>query len=193
MATAAEPLTIAVPPAVDEPLYEVVDGQRVELPEDGQGALIASLLASAMGQFPRVRACGRMLIRMLFRLSHDGPQRRPDVAYVSYARWPKGRPIPPGDTWDVVPELAIEVVSPSNTAAGIVEKLRDYFAAGVGRVWVIYPEERLVHVYRSLLEMRGVGADGVLDGEDVLPGLRLPVAELFEDAEPADAPGGHAG
>jgi Uma2 family endonuclease len=88
----------------------------------------------------------------------------------------------------VVPDLAIEVISPTNTAADVLVKVRDYFRAGVRRVWVIYPVEGEVYAYESPTVIRVLQRGDELDGEDVLPGFRLPLATLFED-EPAPPPG----
>ena len=63
---------------------------------------------------------------------------------------------------------------------------QEYFQAGVRRVWVVYPTERLVYAYASPTGLRVLGAAESLDGEDVLPGLRLPVADLFEDTAGAE-------
>jgi len=78
------------------------------------------------------------------------------------------------------PDLAIEVVSLSNTASGIHAKVADYLAAGTRLVWVVDPEAETVTVYASLLAPRAhvVGQD--LDGGDVLPGFRVGVEEIFE-------------
>lgn len=169
--------------STEEPLYEVVNGQKVELPPMGaMEVLMATLLTGELNNFAKAHGLGRAVTEMLFRLGPKGPQRRPDVAFVSFARWPRGQVLPPGDPWDVVPELAVEVVSPSNRADEVMDKIRDYFAAGVQRVWVIYPRQRLAYVYDTPMTPRVIGPDGFFEGEDVLPGFRLPLAELFEDA-----------
>jgi len=61
-----------------------------------------------------------------------------------YQRWPKDRPLPHTDPWLVVPELAIEVISKSNPAEEMLDKIQEYFDAGVQLVWVVYPKQRLV-------------------------------------------------
>lgn len=77
------------------------------------------------------------------------------------------------------PELAVEVVSPSNKAGEIQEKVLEYFTAGARLVWVVYPRRKTVAVHASSREARFYGEDDDLDGGDVLPGLRVPVSELF--------------
>jgi Uma2 family endonuclease len=78
------------------------------------------------------------------------------------------------------PDLAIEVLSPSNTRAGIHAKVADYLAAGTHLVWVIDPEEETVAVYRTLLAPVVRSGAELLDGEEVVPGFRVDVSEIFE-------------
>lgn len=78
------------------------------------------------------------------------------------------------------PDLAIEIVSPSNSAADIQAKVREYLRAGARLVWVVYPDTRTVAVQDSLESARFFDDGGVLPGGDVLPGLEIPVAEIFD-------------
>ena len=82
-----------------------------------------------------------------------------------------------------MPELAVEVVSPTNTANKVVAKIREYFQAGCRRVWVVYPTVKQVYVYDSPTQKIIVSLQGILDGESILPGFRLPLAYLFEEEE----------
>ena len=84
------------------------------------------------------------------------------------------------------PRLAIEVVSPTNLAEDLLAKVDEYFQAGVRQVWVVYPAAARVHVHESPTQIRVLGRGDELDGGPLLPGFRLPLAELFEaEAEPA--------
>lgn len=106
--------------------------------------------------------------------------RRPDAAFVSYQRWPKSqRPPESENAWPVVPDLAVEVVSPTDYAEDLLEKVEEYLRAGVRLVWVVYPRRELLQVYQSLTQIRGLTRQDELDGGDVLPGFRLPLAALF--------------
>jgi Uma2 family endonuclease len=78
------------------------------------------------------------------------------------------------------PDLAVEVLSPSNTPAGMHAKVADYLAAGARRVWVVDPEARTVTIYATLLWPRRLGEEAILDGEDVVPGFQARVREIFE-------------
>ena len=114
-----------------------------------------------------------------FILSTDPPTvRAPDAAFVAAAR------IPPGGVqgyFPGAPDLAAEVVSPSNSASEIQAKVFDYLDAGARLVWVVYPETRTVAVHRTRAEARFLTEADELDGGDVLPGFRLAVARLFAD------------
>ena len=163
-------------------LFEVVDGQVVEKTMGAFETGIASLLVEILGPFARANRLGRFFNEMLFRIDiGQDLQRRPDVAFVSHARWPYNRRVPDVPVWDMVPDLAIEVISPSNSASAVHRKVHDYFKAGVSRVWVVYPEQAEVYIYSTPKQIEVVGVGQELDGGDLLPGFRLPVAILFED------------
>jgi Uma2 family endonuclease len=181
MSIATEP-PVEVEQAPLDSLYEVIDGLRVEKPPMAMDAvLVTAALDQLLGAFARANRLGRVVPEMLFHLGAGRPQRRPDVAFVSYERWPRERKSSPVAAWEVVPDLAIEVISPTNQASAMRRKVREYFEAGVRRVWVVYPEDHSIDVYDSPRLARIFGPGDHLDGEDILPGFRLPVAELFED------------
>src|SRR5262249_48468282 len=110
--------------------------------------------------------------------------RRPDVAFVSAARWPLGKRVPDLEAWEVVPDLAIEVISRSNTVVEIAGKIQEYFASGVRQVWVLVPSVAQVHVYDSPTCVKILARDATLDGGDLVPGFSLPLARLYAPAEP---------
>jgi Uma2 family endonuclease len=168
----------------DDVLYEVVAGQRVELPPmSAFETVLATVLSAHLCDFAMAKGLGRVATETLFLLRALGEkeERRPDVAFVSYRRWPRNRRVPRTKAWDVAPDLAVEVVSPTNTANQVLTKIREYFQGGVERVWVIYPELEEVYVYSSPTQPRVLSRADDLDGDTVLPGFRLPIATLFED------------
>ena len=182
--------SIAVADIDHDVLYEVVNGQRVEPPPMGVfDTFLANVLSYHLYGFASSGGLGRTVMEMLFRLAPLGNvERRPDVAFVSYHRWPRNRPVPRTAAWDVVPELTVEVVSPNNAAPQMLCKVHEYFQAGVERVWVVYPNVQQVYVYSSPTQIRVLTMADELDGEHVLPGFRLAVAALFEpEAEGATA------
>jgi len=180
--TPVPPPTAIAPIIPDDMLYEVVDGQVVEKKMSARETEIASILVGMLTPYLRTNRLGKVVGEMLFRINPENDlRRRPDVAFVSHARWPFNRRVPNVPVWDMVPDLAIEVVSPSNSASTILRKVHDYFKAGVARVWVVYPEQTEVYIYSTPQQVQVVGIGQELDGGDLLPGFRLPVAVLFED------------
>lgn len=168
---------------VDEALYEVVDGRIVETPCMGvRETLVASWLIRLLNTSEVANGLGLVISEVLINLDPArGLKRRPDVAFVTFERWPRRSPVPDGDAWDVIPDLAVEVVSPSNTAAEVMDKLDEYFRAGVRLVWVIYPVQQKVYAYRSPTDVRILQPGDDLEGGAVLPTLRLPVGTIFGD------------
>jgi Uma2 family endonuclease len=108
--------------------------------------------------------------------------RIPDIAFTSWDRLP-GRRRPAEAVPRLAPNLAVEVVSRSNTPAEMAAKRRDYFSAGVEVDWEIDPEKRTVAVYTSLTAVTTLGVGDTLDGGAVLPGFTLPVADLFAELD----------
>ncbi len=100
------------------------------------------------------------------------------MAFYAWNRLPDGRipdaPIPP-----IAPDLAVEVLSPSNTAKEMALKRIDYFAAGVRLVWEVDPRTRTVAAYTGPKRHRVLGEDGTLSGGAVLPGFKVAVRDLF--------------
>jgi Uma2 family endonuclease len=164
-----------------EALYEVVDGQRVELPPmSAYATWVASRLDQRLGPFAEGHLLGNVVTEMLFLLDPERDRkRRPDVAFVSSERWPLDREIPDDAAWDVIPDLAIEVISPSDLSKDVLAKVREYFQAGARLVWVVHPTEQQVYVYESPTRVQILAPDGELDGGAVVPGFRIPVAALF--------------
>jgi Uma2 family endonuclease len=105
--------------------------------------------------------------------------RAPDVGFVAKERLTG--PIP-DKYFPFAPDLAVEVVSPSDTAQDIREKVLDFLKAGTRLVWVVYPESKTVDVYRPD-GVQVVEINGTLDGGDVLPGFRLALRAVFESVE----------
>lgn len=169
------------PDPADNDRYEILDGVKVGMPPmsaDSSG--LGGDLTVALTNFGLTNNLGKAYPEMLVKLPlPEDRNRRPDVMFVSFARWARGRPLPSTNAWDVLPDLCVEVVSPSDRADEVMDKVREYFQAGVRLVWVVYPRHDLVYVHESLTAVRGLGRADELDGGAVLPGFRLPLAELF--------------
>lgn len=181
------PVTVAA--ADGDALYEEIDGHRVEMPPMSTFASqVTNRLVIALGPYAAQRGLGEVFGEMLFKLPLAGRtrNRRPDVAFVSYQRWPRERPVAPvGNAWEVVPELMIEVVSPTDLADEILAKVLEYFEAGAKAVWVVYPVARYALVFDAPKQVRALTAEDAFDGGTVLPGFTLPLAALFGPPPPA--------
>jgi Uma2 family endonuclease len=103
----------------------------------------------------------------------------PDIAFTARKKLPK-KGAPRKRIPDLAPDLAVEILSKSNTKAEIKRKLREYFEAGVRVVWLIDPKTRSALVHTSPKVSTKLGDGQALDGGDVLPGFTLPLGELFE-------------
>jgi Uma2 family endonuclease len=183
--TTYDPTAPALPAPPEDALYEIVDGRYEELPEmSTQAAVVASRLARRLGNFAEEKQLGEVVTEALFGLSPKARRKhRPEVAFVSYKRWPKDKPFPTTDPWPVVPELAVEVVSPNDLAEALHQKVKEYLTGGVGLVWLVYPQLGWVVAFESPHRVRGFTATGELDAEPILPGFRLPLHELFAQVE----------
>ena len=106
----------------------------------------------------------------------------PDLSFISWDRLP-GRKVSLKPIWDLYPDLAIEIISESNTPAEIRRKLEEYFQSGVRLAWVIDPRKRTARVHTSARRSRLVREHQSLDGGDVLTGFSVKLADLFKDLE----------
>jgi len=159
---------------------ELVRGEVVEtMPPGGQHGAIAVILAMLLRLWTKQTTGGYVGVEAGYILAHDPDTvRGPDVSYVRAERIPLTG-IPEG-FWDLAPDLAIEVVSPSETADGVREKVRDFLHAGTPLILTIYPRTRevIVHTPDGIARTYGIG--DVLEFADLLPGFACSVAELFE-------------
>jgi Uma2 family endonuclease len=150
------------------------------MPPGAQHARIAARLARCLWDWIEAGAGGDAGVEAGFILAQDPDTvRAPDVAYVSAARIPASG-IPEG-FWPLAPDLAVEIVSPSESATDIRDKISDYLHAGTQLVWVLYPTRREVVAHRPDGTARTLTAvaDDTLAQPDLLPGFACPLAALF--------------
>lgn len=163
-------------------LYEVVGDQVVETALGAYECWLANVMAEFLINFTRGPRLGRVLVEVLFDL-HPAVdrQRRPDLAFLSEARWPRDRPAPRTSAWAVVPDLAVEIASESNSATEIMGKVEEYFQAGVERAWVLFPDQGKLYDYGSPTTVQILTAADTLDGGALLPGFQLPLGQILAD------------
>lgn len=157
---------------------ELVRGQVVREPPAGFqhgriSARIAAILQAFVGEHGLGEAVGA---ETGFILCDEPPTvRAPDVAFVAAGRLATE----PVGFAPLAPDLAVEIVSPSNTLSEIQDKVMDYLEAGARLVWVVDPRSRNVTTYSSRKDIQLLTEDEEIDGGTVLPGFRCTVAELL--------------
>jgi len=166
-----------------EYLCELISGTLVEKPMGAPEAILAAAVIIALGNFVKPRKLGVVMAPdALLRVLPD-QVRLPDVCFISWNRFPE-RKLPSGQVWRIAPDLAVEILSPSNSAGEMERKLRDYFTAGVRLVWYIDPQTRTARAYTAVDQKTELTASDTLSGGDVLPGFELSLAELFAEIDP---------
>lgn len=168
--------------SANKQLCELIDGVLVEKTMGFLESQLAGILAQLLNNFVRPRRLGIVT-------TTDGTVqilpdqiRIPDVAFYRRESLPEGK-TPTEDAPAIVPELAIELISPSNTSAEMARKRHDYFAAGVRLVWEIDGRARNAVVWTAVDAATRLTEADSLDGADVLPGLTVKLAELFADLD----------
>ena len=156
--------------------YELVDGELVYMSPAGakHGKVIVRLTARIYA-FVAQRNLGDIFDGQTGFRFPSGNLRSPDVSFVRAGRLEGG--VPAG-FFHLAPDLAVEVLSPSDRAGDVAHKVAECLSAGVGLLWVVDPEKETAVVYRPGLTPRTVRKDGALEGEDILPGFSLRVSDL---------------
>lgn len=159
-------------------ICELIGGVLVEKAMGTREGLFAMWIGRLVGNFVDEHDLGLVFgADSPFRL-RLGLVRIPDICFIPWDRIP-GEEFPHDAIAAIVPELAVEVLSRSNTRREIELKLDHYFEAGVRLAWVIDPETETAAVYTSRRRVKHLDASGELDGGKVLPGFKLSLAELF--------------
>jgi len=166
--------------ADDENRYELVRGELVMMSPAGvRHGKFAARLVRAIGSYIEEHELGEAYTAEPgFELEAEPLTiRAPDVAFVRRERIPpEGEP---EGFWAIAPDLVIEIISPSETARQVHEKVADYLRAGTQLLWLIYPASQTVMEYRPPMEARRLTSEDDLDGGDVVPGFRYPLKRLF--------------
>jgi len=163
-------------------LFELVDGVLVEKAMGFTESVLAAALGRILGNFVVPRNLGHVpgsdgVIRLF-----PGLVRIPDVAYISWDRFPDGR-LPDEPIPDLAPDLAVEVISKGNTPTEMKRQRREYFEAGVNVVWMVDPRKRTVNVFLSVEDSVELTEHDTLDGGDLLPGFSLKLRDLFSELD----------
>ncbi len=174
--TAAELLKLSIPGK----RLELVKGELFEMaPAGGRHGSVAMRLGILLGAYVIDHRLGETFAAetgFILRLNPD-TVRAPDAAFVAADRLPGGEP--PIGFVELAPDLAVEVLSPSDRPGEVAEKVEDWLRAGTRLGWVIDPATRSATVHRSLDDVQELSEDDRLDGEQVVPGFSCALGEVF--------------
>ncbi|HSU67593.1 MAG TPA: Uma2 family endonuclease [Tepidisphaeraceae bacterium] len=157
--------------------YELIDGHLREKIAGTESLFVASRIAERLNASLYPDRGFAVVEAMVYCFGRPNHGRKPDVVFVSFDRLP-ARSIPSGDL-HVVPDLAVEVLSPSNTGLEVEAKLDEYLDAGVPLVWIVNPDRRTIRVYRSDGTTHLFRGQDVIENEPLLPEFRMLTADVF--------------
>jgi Uma2 family endonuclease len=162
--------------------HEVLNGKLIMSPKNNfQHENIVMRLSTALNAHAVQNRLGAVLGSNAGYWMHNRNCRAPDVSFIPKARLQRLGFKPDTRTFFTgAPDLAVEVISASNTPADIHDRLEDFFNSGTQLAWLIHPEEQFVEICHSPIERKILGAGAHLDGEQLLPGFHYPIADLFK-------------
>jgi Uma2 family endonuclease len=158
--------------------YEYINGkvEKKKIPSAKESG-VATRLSAELGIFLKKNKIGRVYNEAHFQIRTN--KRIPDVAFVSTSRIPTDGE--PSQLWEIAPDLAIEVISPSDSYIKVFDKIDDYFAANVKQGWIINPIKKTFTIYFSPTETKILTEKETLICEDILPNFRLKLNDIFID------------
>ncbi len=159
--------------------YEIVYGEIKErsMPSPIHGRIQARIGAKLLS-YVQKKNLGAVYIETNFEFA-ENLIRITDVAYVSFERFPETGE-DESSRWHIAPDLAVEIISPTDDYEDVQEKITEYFTFGVRQVWIISPESKTLTVYFSRTNVRILTETDELISEDILPGFRLNLSEIFQ-------------
>jgi Uma2 family endonuclease len=159
--------------------YELVDGELVESNVSAVSSLVATDIAYLLRGCFKASGLASVFIECGYTCFPEKPNqmRRPDVSCIRSERL-TAEHLEDGFL-SIPPDLAVEIISPNDRVYDLEEKLADYRSGGIPLVWVVFPPDRKVQVIHRGKTRIDLGPDDELTGEDILPGFRCRVADLF--------------
>jgi Uma2 family endonuclease len=156
--------------------YELVDGDILVSPAGMRHSRIAARIQQTIGEYLDRNPIGEVYASDVGIQFPNGNVRSPDVTFVGAAKLAGEDPESFGQ---VVPDLAVEVISPGDRMAEIGRKIGEYFENGVPLVWLVDPREQTITVYRSLTDTNRLAGDATITAEPILPGFSAPIRSFF--------------
>ena len=174
---------IALTPEFEEEIYssgryEIIYGEIKErsMPSPIHGRIQAKVGAKLLSHVEE-NNLGAVYTETHFELA-EKLSRVPDIAFVSFARFPASGE-DDSSCWHIAPDLAVEIISPTDDYEDVQEKITEYFIFGVKQVWIISPESKTLTVYFSRTNVRILTESDELIGEEMLPGFKMNLSEIF--------------
>ncbi len=166
-------------PVLDpEKEYEIVNGQPEEKVTGGarHGGVGMRLGARLVMHVEAHRLGGIYGPDTTFQIGAN--ERLPDISFVAAERIPpEGKP---EGKWPMAPDLAVEIILPGDLFEEVISKVKDYFAGGVRQAWLISPEHKTVIIHHSPTQTTILSEEDEPISEDLLPGFRCRISELFQ-------------
>jgi Uma2 family endonuclease len=164
-------------------IHEIVNGELIMSPKNNWlHGEICMRLSTAMKHFADLHRLGAVWDSSTGFWMENLNCRAPDISFVRKERL-RGLKRHEAKFFQGAPDLAVEVLSPSNARREVDERLSDYFSSGAQLAWVIDPERELVEICHAPTQRRLLGSGAMLDGEQLLPGFQYPIADLFKEWE----------
>src|SRR5262245_45704321 len=163
--------------------HELVNGELVMSPKNNwQHGDLCVRLMFALESFNREHRLGAVFDSSTGFWMANRNCRAPDISFVCKERL-RGLKRSTPSFFEGAPDLAVEILSPSTTRRELDERLKDFFFSGTKLAWVIDPDSQMVEICRAPTQRRLIGSGGFLEGEDLLPGFKYPIAGLFKEWE----------
>ncbi len=178
--TATEADCIRLVEAVNGRSVELLEGTLVEKAMGQEESILGSWLGRKIGNFAEEHHLGMCSGEQSLLKLRLGRIRMPDFAFFS---WKNIRGVKRAAAPMMVPDLVVEVISPSNRAKEIAIKRRDFFEFGTELFWVVEPRKRVVVVHTSDRQSKILTEVEILTGEPVLPGFAIPVKAIFDQLD----------
>lgn len=160
--------------------YELIQGELIMGPAGIEHEEIGANLLTALRRFVSERKLGIVCGSSAGYWMKSGNLRSPDVSFIRKERL-QGYKRPPKGFFQGSPDIAIEILSPTDTVEGLHGKIVEYFENDTKLAWVVNPEEQTVLIYHSPQPSKLLTKNDLLDGEEILKGFTFPIAELFAE------------